>query len=424
MLAAVAAAASATATPIATALDVAIVGGGPCGLATALALSKAPCLQGARIAVFEADEFSPKGASIQISRPGWAALESLDAEAASRIRETGAPVTSVSIRSFDGKSATPLLLTLITRVVAWLFALLRILGVRRAELTRAHTWHDVRTVLRDRVREAWGESALRSGSRLETLDATGADDVRLGFSGGEADCRAKVVLACDGTRSAVRRLLPDESDDELLVSEGRSVWRGQAPSLDTRGAATFYKEGDCSALVFPAGSGQGSSWSFIAPVAEGRAESPEEARARLSEALPAPLDATLQAAIDGSQSVLEHKLVVRDFARPWASSAARVAFLGDAAHPLRPTGEGTALAFEDAWTLGALAADAPTLEAFCAPATLRSYEARRLPRVRAVSDAVRADANRFYEMNEGGDGAAAVTTSQAMAAEPFEVSPL
>ena len=112
MLAAVAAAASATATPIATALDVAIVGGGPCGLATALALSKAPCLQGARVAVFEADEFSPKGASIQISRPGWAALESLDAEAASRIRETGAPVTSVSIRSFDGKSATPLLLTL------------------------------------------------------------------------------------------------------------------------------------------------------------------------------------------------------------------------------------------------------------------------------------------------------------------------
>ena len=32
--------------------------------------------------------------------------------------------------------------------------------------------------------------------------------------------------------------------------------------------------------------------------------------------------------------------------------------------------------------------------------------------------------NRFYEMNEGGGGAAAVTTSQAMAAEPFEVSPL
>ena len=35
---------------------------------------------------------------------------------------------------------------------------------------------------------------------------------------------------------------------------------------------------------------------------------------------------------------------------PYRSPTPRV--LGDAAHPLRPTGEGTALAYEDAWTLG------------------------------------------------------------------------
>ena len=202
--------------------------------------------------------------------------------------------------------------------------------------------------------------------------------------------------------------------------------RGQAQSLDTKGAATFYKDGDCSGLVFPAGSGQGSSWSFIAPAADGRAATSEEARARLAAALPAPLDATLQGAIDASASVLEHKLVVRDFSQPWASSAERVAFLGDAAHPLRPTGEGTALALEDAWTLGDLAASAPTLADFCAPPTLRAYEARRLPRVRAVSAAVRAAANRFYDQGEGGAAAAGavVTASQAMSEFPFECSPL
>ena len=408
----------------ARAVDVAIVGGGPCGLATALALSKAPCLKNANIAVFEADTWKPKGASIQISKAGWSALENLDEEAASRIRATGAPVTQVSLRSFSGKSLTPLPLTFLARIIAWFFALLRFVGLKRA-LTRAHTWHDVRTVLRDRVRETLGESALQSGSTLESLDA-GTDDVRLGFGGGD-EVRAKVVLACDGTRSAVRRLLPGESDDELLLSEGRSVWRGQAPTLDTRGAATFYKDGDCSGLVFPAGTGQGSSWSFIAPAADGRAATSEEARERLAKALPSPLDATLQTAIDASASVLEHKLVVRDFEnQPWASSAPRVAFLGDAAHPLRPTGEGTALALEDAWTMGDLAASADSAAEFCAPATLRRYEERRLPRVRAVSDAVRAAANRFYDQSGGGAAAArsTVTASQAMAEHPFECAPL
>ena len=95
-------------------VDVAIIGGGPCGLATALALSKSRCLKGrashahrthtdewtalalcvrmaarahgtacalhahcmltaGRVEVFESDAFGPKGASIQISKYGWEA---------------------------------------------------------------------------------------------------------------------------------------------------------------------------------------------------------------------------------------------------------------------------------------------------------------------------------------------------------------
>ena len=84
-------------------LDVAVIGGGPCGLATALALSKAPCLKNANIAVFEADEWKPKGASIQISKAGWSALQSLDTEAATRIRATGAPVKSACAASAENR---------------------------------------------------------------------------------------------------------------------------------------------------------------------------------------------------------------------------------------------------------------------------------------------------------------------------------
>ena len=52
--------------------------------------------------------------------------------------------------------------------------------------------------------------------------------------------------------------------------------------------------------------------------------------------------------------------------------------------------------------MGDLAASADSADEFCAPATLRRYEERRLPRVRAVSDAVRAAANRPGRRRRGG----------------------
>lgn len=224
--------------------------------------------------------------------------------------------------------------------------------------------------------------------------------VRLTFADGE-EVAARVVLACDGASSACRRLLPSEPDD-LLVDERKSVWRGQALGLDTGGEATFYKDdAGRSGLVFPAGAGQGSSWSLICDSVAGRSGSSEDARARLTAALPEKLDPTLRQAIATSPLIIEGKLQTRDFSKPWASAAPRVAFLGDAAHPLRPTGEGTALALEDAWTVGSLAAAAETIDAFCDPATLRQYETSRRARVEAVSNAVRVAANRFYTKDYG-----------------------
>lgn len=380
--------------PVARSVDIAIVGGGPCGLATALALSKARCLRGAAVEVFEADAFGPKGASIQISKPGWAALTATDVEAAQRIRVTGAPVTRISLRELGGSSLTPAPVRLLMAVSGALFGLLRRVGVQRG-LSRTHLWHDVREVLRERV-QTLGVALLRPSKTLVRVTEE-TDGVRLGFDDGD-EVVARVVLACDGARSACRRLLPSEPDD-LLVDELKSVWRGTAPELDTRGEATFYKDDDGrSGLVFPAGAGQGSSWTVIADTVAGRSRTSDEARARLAAALPDyDLDTTLRRAIEAAPLVIEGKLMTRDFTKPWASASPRVAFLGDAAHPLRPTGEGTALALEDAWTLGSLAKGAATADAFCDPATLRQYEAARAARVEAVSDAVRLAATRFYQ---------------------------
>ena len=220
MLASIAAVQGLVARPV----DVAIIGGGPCGLSTALALSKARCLRGAAVEVFESDAFGPKGASIQISKYGWAALTATDAEAARRIKATGEPVTRISLRALGGGTLTPLPVRLFMAVVGVIFGLLRRFGVRQG-LARTHLWHDVRTVLRERA-AACGV-ALRPSKTLVQMTEE-ADVVRLRFDDGE-EVAARVVLACDGASSTCRRLLPSEADD-LLVDERKSVWRGQARS--------------------------------------------------------------------------------------------------------------------------------------------------------------------------------------------------
>ena len=56
--------------------------------------------------------------------------------------------------------------------------------------------------------------------------------------------------------------------------------------------------------------------------------------------------------IDESSIVVESKLHVRDFDKPWESFYDGLIYVGDSTQPVRLTGEGTALAFEDAYILG------------------------------------------------------------------------
>jgi 2-polyprenyl-6-methoxyphenol hydroxylase-like FAD-dependent oxidoreductase len=103
---------------------------------------------------------------------------------------------------------------------------------------RAHLWHDVRSALRIRACERLGEDALRSGHALIAL-AVDDDAVTLRFTtgSGETAVRAQLVLACDGSRSTVRELSPDPA---CLLDQGKSVWRGMAPTVDCGGVATTY----------------------------------------------------------------------------------------------------------------------------------------------------------------------------------------
>ena len=202
--------------------------------------------------------------------------------------------------------------------------------------------------------------------------------------------QAKYIFACDGTNSRVRSLLLNEPD--ILLSENKSVWRGVAPNVQSFGKAIFYLGANDgrSALVFPGGKGAGSSWTVISNAKPGKSQTREEARERLL-AVTADCDDILKRAIDDSPIIIENKLQVRDFELPWESWYDGLVYIGDAAHPVRPTGEGTALAFEDAKVLGDMVAK----HGLCVDA-LRSYEDARYEPVKKISDKARANAKSVY----------------------------
>jgi salicylate hydroxylase len=399
--------------PVGTSLvdycDCAIIGAGPAGLATAIAISKSSPLSS--IAIFDRDGFQPKGASIQISKTGWKSIENLDPSLVKKLKKTGVPVTSIEFKPMDVTKSNAsnegvskgVMSRFVLKAVSFFFRVLQ-----RA-VTYVHLWHDVRCVLADHAKEVYSASNSKEGPSSDDLmelncnlesiqplsnptksELEDGPRFELTFENQEKRIQAKYVFACDGTNSRVRSLLPNEPD--VLLSENKSVWRGVAPNVQSFGKAIFYRGANDgrSALVFPGGKDAGSSWTVISDAKPGKSKSVEEARERLL-AVTTDCDDFLKRAIDDSPIIIENKLQVRDFELPWESSYDGLVYIGDAAHPVRPTGEGTALAFEDAKVLGDMIAK----HGLCVEA-LRSYEDARYEPVKEISAKVRATANSYY----------------------------
>ena len=125
------------------ALDVAIIGGGPSGLATALALMRGAPTACRNLAVFEADTFTPKGASIVVSKPGWRALRCIDKAVYRKAKRDGAPVAAFYFKDFSGQNRLPRIARFF--IGSLLYPVLRLL---RTGLVRANGWHAVREILR------------------------------------------------------------------------------------------------------------------------------------------------------------------------------------------------------------------------------------------------------------------------------------
>jgi 5-methylphenazine-1-carboxylate 1-monooxygenase len=254
---------------------------------------------------------------------------------------------------------------------------------------------DLQNVLATQVRRRLGEDAIACGHTCVRAENTpGGVTATFARGGGETSVTGKVLVACDGVHSAVRRQLhPDEGPP---VYSGVNMWRGVAAWPPFLTGASMVRAGWLATgkmVIYPirntidASGDQLVNW--VAEIETPRHQHRAwNCAGQLGDFLPAFEDwhfdwLDVPALIRSSRQILEYPMVDCE-PLPWWTSG-RITLLGDAAHPMVPRGSnGAGQAILDATALaGCLGAHADVARA------LAEYESERRPATARVVHANR-----------------------------------
>jgi 2-polyprenyl-6-methoxyphenol hydroxylase-like FAD-dependent oxidoreductase len=235
--------------------------------------------------------------------------------------------------------------------------------------------------------------SLRTGYRLQSFAQRG-DGVTASFTlgdGAEAEEGGDVLVGADGIHSALRALLHPR--DGGIRWQGSQLWRGAVdwPVFEGGDVMLIAADSVAKLTIYPIAEGRSArtrltNWIVNGKISNGASPPPRRENwsrsGKLEEVLPFAnrfrlpfLD--LEALIRATPEFFEYPECDRD-PLPWWTQG-RVTLLGDAAHPMYPTGSnGSAQAILDARRLARLLSQHPP------EAALKAYEAERLSKTAEV----------------------------------------
>ena len=322
-----------------------MIGAGIGGVAAGIALRRA----GLDVEVYErAGTIADLGAGISL----WAnAIHALKALGLSSVVDAvSTPYSTAGLRSWNGEvlSAFP------AADLQQRFGVFCII-MHRAEL---------QTMLLD----AFGRPRVHFGARCTGFgqDASGV----WAELDGRAHARGDFLVGADGLYSVVRSAIHGSSPP---VYAGYTAWRAIV-RFDTEQVKASESWGRGARFGQVPMSGSRVYWFATQNVREGERLPEEKTRLRhLFRGWHEPIEALVEQTDESA--ILRNDIYDRPPLRRWG--VGRVTLLGDAAHPMTPNlGQGACQALEDAVALAQAVAEGPDILS-----ALRSYEARRIPRV-------------------------------------------
>eukprot|EP00891_Asterochloris_glomerata_P005067 jgi/Astpho2/5067/Aster-x0661 len=361
-----------------------------------------------------AKEFKLCGAGLLIAVNGQAALEAINPELRSKLQAQGSVnVPSVFYDALGNKKESPAMGGRSGPVQG------SSSPPKEAQLPFSTGWFELHQALFNALPKGVVELG-RSFSGFEER----ADGVELSFLDGTS-ISAGVLIGADGYFSQVRQQLLQDGPPNF---GGTVIWRARrpwSPGCVNRKQFCFFQSAAGLALAFPI-VGDNIVWTMSAPVQSleaagveftprGSAQEKVQGDAKkdrgneLWSSGTSKLERCLKVVGDHYSTELLHTMKSTDpsavlehgtYVRPpealpeegWGRG--RASLLGDAAHPLRPTGQGANQALEDAAELGwAVQQHGPTADA------LRAYEMERLERVRTVVGTEQAMGLQAYVQN-------------------------